>query len=398
MNYSSPLPSRYVDAPPGIELSDAQVAAAGRARDYLQEYLIPLEAHVPEVDPLPEQIEAEMVAEAKRRQLWAIATPTEFGGQGLGEVGYVAVREHVAQSTVGDIRHDRGAGGDPWPTLFSASGDQKRKYLEPVLAGTKRMFFGLTEPSGGSDAAGILTEATKVSGGWLINGSKRWIGRGGIADFGVVFAVTDRNLGAKGGVSAFFVERGYEGFNHVRDLVTMGACLTSELAFVNCFVPDDAVLGDVGGAFALAQRTLSRSRVRQAALNIGAAQRAFDLMVRWVPTRRTFGKSLAEREAVRWMIARAAADLQSARYLVYRVASQIDKGADPRWEVPPMKTRAAQMVCRVVDLAMQLHGALGISRDLPLERIYRDVRGFRISEGADEVQRVLVAREFAGRE
>ncbi len=313
-------------------------------------------------------------------------------------MGYVAVREYIAQSTVGDIRHDRGAGGDPWPTLFSASEAQKRRYLEPVLSGSKRMFFGLTEPSGGSDAAGILTKATRVSGGWLLNGRKRWIGRGGIADFGVVFATTDRDKGAKGGVSAFFVERGAEGFTHVRDLVTMGACSTSELSFVDCFVPDDNVLGEIGEAFVLAQRTLSRSRVRQAALNLGAGQRAFDIMVRWVPERRTFGKPLADREAVRWMIARAAADLQSARYLVYRVASQIDAGGEPRWEVPPMKTRAAQMACRVVDLAMQLHGALGISRDLPLERIYRDVRGFRISEGADEVQRVLVAREFAGRE
>ncbi len=223
------------------------------------------------------------------------------------------------------------------------------------------------------------------------------IGRGGIADFGVVFAVSDPDKRAKGGVTAFFVERGDDGFRHVRDLVTMGACMTSELAFENCFVPDENVLGEVGEAFVLAQRTLSRSRVRQAALNIGAGQRAFDMMVKWVPngapwegSRRAGGGAVDDRSA-------------GGRPPI-RPLPRLSGGlTDRQWArtaagIPPMKTRAAQMACRVVDLAMQLHGALGIGRDLPLERIYRDVRGFRISEGADEVQRVLVAREFAGRE
>jgi acyl-CoA dehydrogenase len=138
--------------------------------------------------------------------------------------------------------------------------------------------------------------------------------------------------------------------------------------------------------------------VRQAVLNLGAAQRAFDHLVSYLPQRKTFGKALSEREPLRWMLARAAADLEGTRALIYRVAFLIDSGEDPRWEVPAMKTRAAQMACRVIDLSIQLHGAVGISTELPLERLYRDVRGFRISEGADEVQRMLVARELVGRE
>ncbi len=173
MNQQPSLPGRYIEVPPPIGLSESQRAAAKRARAFLHEYLIPLEASAPECDPLPDEIEAALAAEAKSRNLWSIATPQDFGGQGLGEVGYVAVREYLAQSTVGDIRHDRGAGGDPWPTLFYAGEEHRRKYLEPVLSGEKRMFFGLTEPGGGSDAAGIQTKAMKVSGGWVLNGRKR---------------------------------------------------------------------------------------------------------------------------------------------------------------------------------------------------------------------------------
>jgi acyl-CoA dehydrogenase len=393
------LPVRYTDVPPHVTFTDAQLDVARRARAFLHEVLIPLErTEQTEVDPLSPELDQQLCALAKERGLWGVATPTEYGGQGLGELGFVVVREYVAQSILGDVRHERGVGGDPWPALFYANDEQKKRFLYPVLRGEKAMFFGLTEPSGGSDAAGIVTHAHRARGGWVINGRKKWIGRGGHHPFGIIFAVTDEERRAKGGITAFFVERGAPGFTHVRDLVTMGAACTSELAFDDCWVPDENVMGDVGGAFAVAQITLSRSRVRQAVLNLGAAQRAFDQLVAWLPERRTFGKALSERQPLRWMLARAAADLEGTRAMIYRVAYLIDQGHDPRWEVPPLKTRAAQMACRVIDLSIQLHGALGISTELPLERLYRDVRGFRISEGSDEVQRMLIARELVGRE
>jgi alkylation response protein AidB-like acyl-CoA dehydrogenase len=390
------LPTRYTEDPPEVTLTSEQQDAGARAKAFLDEVLIPLEqSDAPiDVDPLPEDTDALLVKEARARGLWGVATPKEYGGQGLGELGYVVVREYLCQSIVGDVRNERGAAGDPWPVLFSASEGQKDKYLYPVLRGDAGMFFGLTEPSGGSDAAGILTKARRAKGGWVINGRKKWIGRGGQQPFGIVFAVTDEDKRARGGITAFFVEKGTPGFHHVRDLVTMGAARTAELAFEDCWVPDDNVLGEIGGAFAMAQRTLCQSRVRQAVYNLGAAQRAFDSLLSWLPERRTFGKALCERESVRWMLARAAVDLEAARAMIYRAAYLIDNGFDPRWEVPAMKTYAAQMACRVIDLAIQLHGARGISSELPLERLYRDIRGFRISEGADEVQRMLIAREM----
>jgi len=392
------LPARLIELPPSIELSAEQRAARERARRFLQEELLPRERQFPECDHLPAEVEEHLNARARELGLWAPATPRELGGAGLGVLGAVLIKEQVAQSVLGDVRQDRGIGGDPWPALFQATDEQKQRYLYPHLRGEKRMFFALTEPAAGSDAANIQTRAEWEGRGWRINGRKHFIGAGGRADFGVVFAVTDPGKRARGGITCFIVDRETPGWRWVRDIETMGACRPAELVFEDCRVPPSNVLGEVGQGFVLAQQTLSITRIRQAALCLGTAQRAFDLLLPWLRRRVTFGRPLAQREAIRWLVARAAADLRAARLLTYSVAQQIDRGVDVRWEVPTAKTRAAQMAGRVVDLAMQLHGALGVSRDLPLERLYRDIRSMRITEGADEIQRDLIARELAGRE
>lgn len=385
-----------LEAPP--RATTRQLAARAAARRLLLEDLIPMEALTPECDRLPEDTEARLAARARELGLWAPATPSELGGQGLGELGSLLVHEQVAQSIVGDIRQDRGIGGDPWPALYHANPEQRRRFLDPYVAGTKSMFFALTEPSAGSDAASIQTRAVRRPGGWWsITGGKWLIGRAGYADFGVVFAVTDPTRGARGGVTCFIVEAGTPGLEMVREIETMGACRPYELRLTDCRVPERNVLGEVGTGFVLAQQTLSRTRIRQTAMTLGAAQRALDMLADWLPRRSTFQRSLSDRQPLRWSVARAAAELRAARLLAYRVAAHIDSGQDVRWEVPFAKSRAAQVACTVIDLAIQLHGGRGVSRDLPLERLYRDVRSMRITEGADEVQRDLVIRRLLGR-
>jgi acyl-CoA dehydrogenase len=390
----SGLPERYDRPPLAVELSGEQRAARERARQYVREELIPRESEVGEVDALPADLERHLNDRAKALGLWAPATPVELGGGGLGELGHVLLREQVANAVLADIRQERGIGGDPWPALYAAQGEMRERYLMPHIRGEKTMFFALTEPGAGSDAASLKTRAEWTGSAWRITGRKHFIGRGGTADFGIVFASTDADKGARGGITCFAVDRGTPGFTHVRDIETMGACRPTEIAFDGCLVPPENVLGEVGQGFVLASKTLARTRLRQASMSLGVAQRALDETLAWVAERRTFGKLLKEREIVRARLARAAVDLRAARLMTYAIAGASDRGENIRAMVPAAKTLAAQTAWRITDLAVQLHGAVGIGRDRPVERLYRDVRSFRITEGSDEVQRSLIAREL----
>ncbi|MFQ5382664.1 MAG: acyl-CoA dehydrogenase family protein, partial [Dehalococcoidia bacterium] len=279
--------------------------------------------------------------------------------------------------------------------LFEANDDQKERYLYPTLRGEKRGFFGLTEPSGGSDPArAIRTSAVKDGDDWVINGSKIFISGADRADFGIVFARTDPSRG-RGGITCFIVDTDTPGF-HVRRIVhtLRSSGYATELQFEDMRIPDANVLGEVNRGFAVANDRLTRQRIPYAAGCIGVAVRAQELAVAYSKQRETFGDILAHRQAVQWMLVDNEVDIQTSRWLTLAAADKAAKSRPFRTEAAMAKLVASEGAGRVVDRAMQIHGGYGMTKDLPFERWYRELRIRRVGEGPSEIQRHIMAREI----
>ncbi|HLQ31862.1 MAG TPA: acyl-CoA dehydrogenase [Chloroflexota bacterium] len=361
-------------------------------RRFVDRELMPLEKSLPDLTDIPPDVRQQLETKVKEMGFWAAAVPTEFGGGGIGALGNMVLREQVSRCLVSDTRDDRGFGGSPWPILYNCNPEQRKKYLDPIIQGAKRHFFAMTEPGAGNDANGLATTAVLDGDEWVINGSKVFISHVDLADFGVVLAKTDPTQRARGGLSAFFVEKGTPGFNVVRTIYTIGAAHAFELHFDNCRVPKENLLGEIGHGFDIAGKNLTKTRLKQAASSLGLAQRALEMCIEYAQQRETFGKKLIDRGAVQMMLADSAAELRAVRLMAYTTSWRLDQGEDPVLEVSATKIYAGECGSRILDRAIQMHGGSGITRDLPFERMYRDQRGYRITEGGTEVQRWVIAR------
>jgi len=359
---------------------------------FVDKELMPLEKSLPDLMDIPPDIRAQLEAKVREMGFWAAAVPTEFGGGGIGALGNMVLREQVSRCLVSDTRDDRGFGGSPWPILYNCNPDQRKKYLDPIIQGAKRHFFAMTEPGAGNDANGLATTAVLDGDQWVINGSKIFISHVDLADFGIVLAKTDPSQRARGGLSAFIVDKGTPGFNVVRTLYTMGAAHAFELHFDNCRIPKENLLGEVGKGFDIAGKNLTKTRLKQAASSLGLAQRALEMCIDYAQQRETFGKKLIDRGAVQMMLVESAAELRACRLMAYATSYRLDRGEDPVLEVSATKVYAGEIGSRILDRAIQMHGGSGLTRDLPFERMYRDQRGYRITEGGTEVQRWVIAR------
>jgi len=375
-----------------FELPDELKLVRDTARRFVDQELIPLEKTLADPMHIPPDVQAHLEAKVKEIGFWAAAVPAELGGGGLGALGALVLREQTSRCLVGDARDDRGFGGTPWPILFNCDPEQRAKFLDPVIRGEKRHFFAMTEPGAGNDANAIATSAVLDDDEWVLNGTKCFITGVDRADFGVVLAKTDRTQRARGGLSAFLVEKETPGFHVVRSTATMGAATVFELHFDNCRIPRDHLLGEVGHGFDIAGPNLTRTRLRQAASSLGLGQRALEMCVEYAQARETFGKKLIDRGAIQMMLADSAAELRAVRLMAYTTAHRLDLGEDPVLEVAATKVYAGEVGSRILDRAIQMHGGSGFTRDLPFERMYRDQRGFRITEGGSEVQRWVIAR------
>lgn len=361
-------------------------------RRLVNEELIAFEDSVSDKEEIPPEILKRLEARVKELGFWAAAVPVEYGGGGLGVLGSTIIKEQVAHAILGDARDNRGFGGEPWPIVYNCNPDQRKRFLDPVVRGEKTHYFAMTEPDAGNDANAISTTAVQDGNEWVINGRKMFITAVDQADFGVVIAMTDKSKGSRGGLSAFLVEKDRPGFEVVRRTRTMGAAKVSELYFDNCRVPSENLLGEVGRGMDIAGKNLTRTRLRQAAHSLGLAQRALDASIEYAKQRSTFGKRTIDRGAVQMMLADSASELRAARLMVYTSAYRLDQGEESALEVAACKIFAAETGSRVLDRAIQIHGGSGYTRDLPFERMYRDQRGFRITEGGSEVQRWVIAR------
>ena len=376
-----------------LEITPDLAEVRSAMRRFATERLEPLAEEIDRTGDIPEAA----ITLLRDQGYLGMRLPAEYGGGEFDLATYCLALEEFARShRVFTLILDATSGLTPIAIARSGSVEQKRKYVRGLATGTLNASFALTEPEAGSDAAAIRTRATRGDGGWILNGRKQYISGAHRADVVLVIAVTDPAKRARGGITALLVDRGTPGFTVTRVDTTIGseAIKLADIAFEDCFVPDGAVLGEVGAGFGIAMGSLTSGRLGVSCSCIGAADRLIEMSVAHAKARHTFGKPLAERQAIQWMLADSATELASARALVYETLRQANAGTEPTVAGGMCKLYASEMVGRVADRAVQIHGGMGLVRGFPVERFYRDVRHYRVGEGASEIQRMLIAREL----
>jgi alkylation response protein AidB-like acyl-CoA dehydrogenase len=329
---------------------------------------------------------------SKDMGLWSLDAPEEAGGMGLPHVALVAVNEALG-STVATYTLPPDS---PNLRMLMATVNERQKaaYLDPYARGETISAIGISEPGAGADPAGMLTRAVRDGDDWVINGRKIWITRAAEADFTILMAITDKAKGARGGMSAFLVDKDTPGFNVLRRIPMLGGEFTYEVALEDCRVPGWKLLGKEGDGFGPMQIRLGTRRMEMAAWCIGAAQRALDMMREYAPQRKTFGQKLSERQAVQWWVADGAMKIHAARLMAYDCAWKIDQGQDVRTEISMIKVFAPEMATEIIDHAMQCFGAMGMTKEMPLHLLAGRIRNMRIYDGPSEVHRMVIARNL----
>ncbi|MBI2370785.1 MAG: acyl-CoA dehydrogenase family protein, partial [Deltaproteobacteria bacterium] len=336
-------------------------------RKFVYEELIPLERELPEtehVDDIPGPIRERLQRRTREMGLWLLGVPEEYGGPGLSMLELCVVWQETSKAAILPNRGESIFGPDPGPILFECNEEQRPRFLQPVLQGEKRTCFAQTEPDAGSDPAGMKTRAVKEGDHWVLNGRKRFITNAHKADFAQVFAVTDPQKRARGGITCFLVDMKAPGVKLEKCWDLMMADRPGEISFQDVQVPETDVLGGVGRGFQLGQKWISVGRLHQCAKALGIAERSLEMAARYAKIRVTFGQPLAERQAVQWMLADSYVEMHATRLMLYEAAWKHDQGQDIRTEAYMAKLYGVEMVNRVVDRAIQIHGGIGLSREL----------------------------------
>ncbi len=383
-----------------FEPTDEQALIIDLVRRFVREEIVPLEADLdPDASELPAEQSARLSEKTREMGLFGLGIPREYGGPDIDLVTQTLIAIEISQHRAGLYAPCYGVfGGAGLAQLYEANDDQKERYLYPMLRGEKRGFFALTEPSGGSDPArAIRTTAVRDGDHWILNGEKTFISGADKADFGITFARTDPSKG-RGGITCFIIDTDMPGFRVRRVIHTLrSAHYATELEYNDLRVPHANVLGEVNQGFAIANDRLTRNRIPYAAGCIGVAILANAMALEYAKTRETFGEPLAHRQAIQWMLVDSEIEIRQARWLTLEAAAKASSGAPFRTEAAMAKLVASEMGSRVVDRAIQIHGGYGVTKDLPLERWFREMRIRRIGEGPSEVQRLIIARDLIGK-
>ncbi|RNF40220.1 acyl-CoA dehydrogenase family protein [Planococcus salinus] len=355
-----------------------------------------------EVEPYAQQIEEEdkipqhLIEMAKELGLFGMSIPEEYGGIGLNAVGKAVVLEQLGRTHNGFvslISAHTGIGSTGLVKL--ASEELKQKYLPAMAAGEKIAAFALSEPGAGSDATNLTTRGEKRGDKWILNGTKHFITNAPVADVFTVFALTDKEKGAKGGITAFLIEKDFKGFSIGKVDKKMGlrGSYTAQLIFEDCEVPEENVIGEVGMGYMSALKILGEGRVGLAARAVGSCDKLIELSASYAKERQQFGKPIADNQAIQWMLADMATETEAARMLTLKAAYMIDDGKKVIKEASMAKLYASDVFNKVADKAVQIHGGMGYVADYPIERFYRDARITKIYEGTNEIQRLIIARK-----
>ena len=364
-------------------------------RDFAEKEIAPRAIEMDETDEFPDDLFRRMA----ELGIFGLPFPEKYGGSESGYTSLVIALEEIARvSGSMAITLDAQTSLYCEPVYLFGTEEQKRKYLTPAVRGEKIGCFGLTEPQAGSDAGATRTRAVRDGDEWVLNGQKIFITNGSVADFAVVTAMTDPERGTRG-ISSFIVEKGTPGFQPGRDEDKMGlrGSVTSELFFEDCRIPVGNLLGRENEGFKQFMVTLDAGRVAISAMALGLAQGAYERAVAYAKEREQFGQPIANFQAIQWMIVDMATEIEAARLMVQRAAWLRERGERFTKEAAMAKLFATEMAERACHHAIQIHGGYGYVREYEVERMYRDQRLCQIGEGANEIQRLVIARQVLGR-
>jgi len=378
-------------------LSDEHRMLKDLVARFVREELMPLEPAIlareaaGQAVALTAEERAPIDRKSRELGLWGLDAPEDVGGSDLAEVALVGVAEELGKTVTPYVFPPDSP--NLRMLMVTVNEEQRAQYLAPYVRGEKISAIGISEPGAGADPSGMTTTAVRKDGGWVLNGRKIWISKAAEADFTILMAVTDRSKG-RHGISAFLVDKGTPGFNVLRRIPMIGGHITYEVALEDCLLPASKLLGKEGEGFAPMQVRLSTKRLEMSCNCIGVAQRALDMMCEYARQRVTFGSPLAERQTIQWWVADAATRIHACRLMAYDAAWKIDQGRDARTEVSMIKVFATEMAWEIVYKAMQTFGAMGMTKEVPLQLMASLVRNMRIYDGPSEVHRWVVARKL----
>ncbi|MCA1828600.1 MAG: acyl-CoA dehydrogenase family protein [Myxococcales bacterium] len=375
-----------------FELNESQQKLVQMVRDFCVREVKP---HAAEWDR-DERFPREVVSQLGELGLLGMTVPEELGGADLDTLSIAAVVEEVARwdgSLALTVASHNGLGTSH--LLRFGSDELRERYIPDIAAGRKLAAWGLTEPGSGSDAAGMRTTAVRKDKGWVLNGTKMFITQGSVGDVFVVLALTEPDKRQKG-VTAFLLEKELKGFSQrpLHGKLGMRSSDTAELIMEDCYVEDWRRIGEVNGGFIDTLKILDKGRITIGALSVGLGRGALEESVAYAKERKAFGKPIADFQALRWMMADMATEIDAARLLVWRAARLADEKKPYTREAAMAKLFASEAACRAAAHGVQIHGGYGFTREFMVERIYRDVKLCTIGEGTSEIQRLVIAREL----
>jgi acyl-CoA dehydrogenase len=370
-----------------FNLTHEQQMVVDTVRGFVEEKLYSLEAEVERTGSVPREVGEAIRAQVLDLGFYAPNIPAEYGGGGLDHLTFTLLERELGRASMA-----LGVWwGRPSNILCAANAEQRERYLLPAVRGEKMDALAMTEPDAGSDVRGMKCNARRQGGDWVVNGTKHFISHADIADFVIVFVST-----GPGRITAFLVDRGTAGFSirpGYRSVSHRGYqnCI---LEFDDCRLPGEQILGEEGEGFAVANTWLHATRLSVAALCVGRARRAFDLALHHAAQRRQFGQVIGKFQGVSFQLADMITDIDAADLLTLAAAWKLDEGGSANREISQAKLFASEMLSRVADQALQIHGGMGLMDDLPLERIWRDARVERIWDGTSEIQRHIISRDL----
>ena len=376
-------------------LSQEQEMIVSTVRAFVEKEIYPHEQAVERSGTVPADIAAEIKRKTIELGFYACNFPESVGGAGLSHLEFALVERELGRGSMA-LNHFFGR---PQNILMACVGEQIDRYLKPAVRGERMDALAMTEPDAGSDVRGMKTTARREGGDWVMNGTKHFISGAEHADFVIVFAATgeEETTGSpRKKITTFLVDRGTPGFT-IRDgykSVSHRGYKNMILDFDNCRLPDAQVLGAVDGGFAVMNDWLYATRITVATMAVGRARRVFDLMLDYAAQRRQFGQPIGKFQGVGFQLADSVTEIDAADYLTLASAWRLDQKLPANREIASAKLYASEMLARVTDRAIQIHGGMGLMDDLPLERFWRDARVERIWDGTSEIQRHIISRDL----
>jgi alkylation response protein AidB-like acyl-CoA dehydrogenase len=370
-----------------FEFTEEQGMLREMVRDFVNAEVKPIAHDIDENEKIP----PELIKKVGELGLLGTVFPEEYGGGGFGEVGYCIAQEEMARgcmSTATVIGAHQSIGANA--IFHGGSEELKQKYLVPLASGQKLGAFALTEASAGSDSFNVRTKAVKDGDDYILNGEKLWITNGGTADYVSVFARSER------GVTAFVVETTWEGYNAGPAEKKMGirGSTTNAIALTNLRVPKENLIGADGRGFLIAMKTLDAGRLGLGACCVGAAKEALELSTKYSKERKQFDSPISNFQGIQFMLSDMYTLIYAMETMVYRTAADYDAGKKISTQAAAVKMFCSESLDKVVDMAVQIHGGMGYSRELPIERMYRDSRINRIFEGTTEIQKLVIGHDL----